>query len=64
MTPGDDRLRESYRRCRAVCRRAHSSFCSAFFLLPPDRARAMEALYAFLRVTDDLADAIPAGDSA
>ncbi|NMC21995.1 MAG: phytoene/squalene synthase family protein, partial [Thermogutta sp.] len=46
------------------CRRAHSSFCSAFFLLPPDRARAMEALYAFLRVTDDLADAIPAGDSA
>ncbi|MGQ9606710.1 MAG: phytoene/squalene synthase family protein [Thermogutta sp.] len=64
MMPDERRLRESYRRCRAVCRRARSNFCPAFILLPPDRARAMEALYAFLRVTDDLADAAPGNDQA
>ncbi len=64
MTLRDVRLRESYRRCRAVCRRSRSNFCPAFFLLPSDRARAMEALYAFLRITDDLADAAPGSDRA
>ncbi|GAB4138540.1 phytoene/squalene synthase family protein [Thermopirellula anaerolimosa] len=64
MMPDDVRLSESYRRCRAVCRRSHSNFCPAFFLLSSDRARAMESLYAFLRVTDDLADAAPGDYSA
>ncbi len=57
MKPGDRRLQQSYHRCREVCRRAHSHFYPAFALLPRDQARAMEALYAFLRITDDLADA-------
>lgn len=46
----------SYARCRAVTRAARSSFPLAFRLLPPARRRAMDALYAFMRVTDDLAD--------
>jgi len=64
MRPDEVRLHESYRRCRAVCRRSRSNFCPAFFLLPPDRARAMEALYAFLRITDDLADAASGSERA
>jgi 15-cis-phytoene synthase len=42
--------------CRRVIRLANSSFPVAFRLLPPAKQRAMEALYAFLRVSDDLAD--------
>jgi 15-cis-phytoene synthase len=42
--------------CRRVTRLANSSFPIAFRLLPPAKQRAMEALYAFLRVSDDLAD--------
>ncbi|MBX9584128.1 MAG: phytoene/squalene synthase family protein [Gemmataceae bacterium] len=47
----------SYRYCRHVTQSAGSSFPVAFRLLPAARRRAMDALYAFLRVTDDLADA-------
>jgi len=46
----------SYRHCRELTRRANSSFPVAFRLLPPHKRRAMDALYAFMRVTDDLAD--------
>ena len=46
----------SYAACRAITRGASSSFPLAFRLLPPAKRRAMDALYAFLRVTDDLAD--------
>ena len=42
--------------CRQVTRRARSSFPAAFRLLSSPKRRAMTALYAFLRVTDDLAD--------
>lgn len=42
--------------CRHVTRLANSSFPMAFRLLPHSKRRAMEALYAFLRVSDDLAD--------
>jgi phytoene synthase len=51
-----DSLHKSYERCRQVTRRANSSFPVAFRLLPPAKRRAMDALYAFMRVTDDLAD--------
>jgi 15-cis-phytoene synthase len=47
---------ESYGVCRAITARAGSSFPLAFRLLPADRRDGMFALYAFLRVTDDLAD--------
>ena len=42
--------------CRQVARQAASSFAWAFWLLPADERRAMEALYAFARHSDDLAD--------
>ena len=47
----------SFAHCREVTRRANSSFPLAFRLLPGPKRRAMDALYAFSRVTDDLADA-------
>lgn len=47
----------SYRHCRRITAAANSSFPLAFRLLPAARRRAMDALYAFLRVSDDLADA-------
>ena len=52
-------MEASYAFCRRMCRRAASSFYPAFFLLPRERRRAMEALYAFMRHTDDLADDLP-----
>lgn len=44
------------RHCRRLSARARSSFRFAFGLLPRPQADAMHALYAYLRVTDDLAD--------
>ncbi len=52
MNPTD----ASYAACRAIVRRSGSNFPLAFRLLPPPGRRAMDALYAFLRLTDDLAD--------
>ena len=49
-------LRESYAYCAAVSRREAKNFYYSFLVLPPSRRRAMCALYAFLRRTDDLAD--------
>src|SRR5262245_51129088 len=49
-------LTKSFARCRELTRAANSSFPVAFRLLPPHKRRAMNALYAFMRVTDDLAD--------
>ena len=51
-----DTLAASYAFCRQSCRRAGSSFYTGFLLLPKEKRRAMEALYAFMRCTDDLAD--------
>jgi len=50
------RLRDSFLACRAITRRAKSSFPLAFLLLPREKRQAMDALYAFMRITDDLAD--------
>lgn len=46
----------SHRYCRRVTRRSRSSFPLAFHVLPRPKRDAMTALYAFMRVTDDLAD--------
>jgi phytoene synthase len=56
MKPSPDVLRASYRFCRRTSRRAGSSFYAGFLLLPRAKRRAMNALYAFMRHTDDLAD--------
>ena len=50
----------SYRYCHQLTRRTAKNFYPAFLALPRRERRAMEALYAFMRVTDDLAD--EAGD--
>lgn len=42
--------------CRDKAQQAGSSFTAAFRLLPADRRAAMEALYAFCREVDDIAD--------
>lgn len=49
-------LNASYALCRQVARRAAKNFYYTFLLLPRDKRRAMCALYAFLRRTDDLGD--------
>ncbi|MEM8732715.1 MAG: phytoene/squalene synthase family protein [Planctomycetota bacterium] len=49
-------LEASYRWCEQVCRSSKSSFFTSFRLLTPTRRRAMHALYAFARISDDLSD--------
>jgi phytoene synthase len=49
-------LQSSFASCHAITSAANSSFPVAFRLLPPARRRAMDALYAYMRVTDDIAD--------
>lgn len=52
----DEKIVDSYRWCRQLCRRSGSSFCWTFVLLPRKQCEAMYSLYAFARITDDLAD--------
>ena len=49
-------LAESYQRCETLARQTGKNFFYSFLTLPRDRFQAMCALYAFMRVTDDLAD--------
>ena len=46
----------SYRHAARIARQSASNFWFSFLLLPRDKRRAMNALYAFLRRTDDLGD--------
>jgi 15-cis-phytoene synthase len=46
----------SYAWCERLARAQAGNFYHAFRLLPADQRRAMCALYAFLRIADDLAD--------
>ena len=49
-------IEESYAFCRAMAKASGSNFYPCFVLLSRERRRAMEALYAFMRHTDDLGD--------
>jgi phytoene synthase len=49
-------LDDSYRHCESIARREAANFYPAFRVLPRDQRRAMCALYAFLRIADDLSD--------
>ena len=51
-----DAIGSSYAACRRVARQADSNFPAAFLLLPGAKRRAMDALYAFMRHSDDLVD--------
>jgi squalene synthase HpnC len=46
----------SYEACHRIARAARSNFYYAFFLLPKPRRDALAALYAFMRLVDDVAD--------
>lgn len=56
MSDSDPAIRASYALCRQTARRSGSNFYPSFLLLPRPKRRAMDALYAFTRYTDDLAD--------
>lgn len=49
-------VRRSYRYCEQIARTKAANFYLAFCLLPRPQYRAMCALYAFLRIADDLSD--------
>ena len=46
----------SYANCHAIARAAHSNFYPAFFLLPKAKRDGIVALYAFMRLIDDVSD--------
>ncbi len=52
----DRTLSRSYAYCEQVARREAGNFYPAFRLLPRPQRRGMCALYAFLRIADDLSD--------
>lgn len=56
MTHAPDQIENSYRACQQMARRSGSNFYPSFMLLPREKRRAMNALYAFMRHTDDLGD--------
>jgi squalene synthase HpnC len=46
----------SYSNCHQIARSAHSNFYPAFFLLPKAKRDGIVALYAFMRLIDDVSD--------
>lgn len=59
--PGDAplSLADSYRACRRMILRHSRSFFFSSHFLPPPKRRAVRALYAFCRTTDDAVDLTP-----
>jgi squalene synthase HpnC len=49
-------LARSYQACHRVAREARSNFVYAFYLLPKAKRDGIAALYAFMRLVDDVAD--------
>ena len=47
---------QSYEACHMLARASHSNFYYAFYLLPKPKRDALAALYAFMRLIDDVAD--------
>ena len=52
----DHLVAQSYEACHRIARSSHSNFYHAFFLLPKKRRDGLAALYAFMRLVDDVAD--------
>jgi squalene synthase HpnC len=60
VAPSDQMsLAQSYEECHRIARAAHSNFYYAFFLLPKPKRDALAALYAFMRLVDDVSDEGP-----
>ncbi len=47
---------DSYAECHRIARAANSNFYYAFYLLPKPKRDGLAALYAFMRLVDDVAD--------
>ena len=53
---GASSIAASYEECRTVARNSASNFYYAFYLLPEPKRRALCALYAYMRLVDDVSD--------
>ena len=53
---GQLNLADSYEQCNRIARASHSNFYYAFFLLPKLKRDGLAALYAFMRLVDDVSD--------
>ncbi len=49
-------IAQSYENCHHIARAARSNFYYAFYLLPKPKRDGLAALYAFMRLVDDVAD--------
>ena len=59
ISPGrENEIARSYMECRRVAREAASNFYYAFFMLPLAKRDALCALYAFMRLVDDVSDTV------
>ena len=56
LTSDREGIAESYQHCWEIARGAHSNFIYAFYLLPKSKRDGLAALYAFMRLVDDVAD--------
>ncbi len=54
--PGLRGLGEAAAYCRKLTASSHSNFYYAFLFLPPERRAALEAVYAYCRLVDDVVD--------
>ena len=52
----DDELKEAWRKCREIAKRAAGNFYYAFIFMPKAQRRGIEAVYAFCRLGDDAVD--------
>ena len=57
-------LDHSYEHCRHVARNATSNFYYAFYMLPRPKRDALCAIYAFMRLVDDVSDTAQGSNSA
>jgi squalene synthase HpnC/squalene synthase HpnD len=57
-SPSGGEILKSYAECRRVARVAASNFYYAFFMLPQAKRDALCALYAFMRLVDDVSDSV------
>jgi squalene synthase HpnC/squalene synthase HpnD len=55
---GAGKIAHSYLECRRIARAAASNFYYAFFILPSAKRDALCALYAFMRLVDDVSDSV------
>jgi len=54
--PGAEEVAHSYAECHRIARASNSNFYYAFYLLPKPKRDGLAALYAFMRLVDDVAD--------